>query len=56
MTSQDNELPLRKLKKSRRIKNLVNFYFSKSEKKFTSLANEFQLHKCRNKNTFFFQI
>ena len=32
MTRQANELPLRKLKKSRKIKNVVNFYFFESEK------------------------
>ena len=50
MTRQANELPLRKLKKSRKIKNVVNFYFFESEKKFTTPANEFQLHRYSKKN------
>ena len=32
MTSQANELPLRKLEKSRKFKIVVNFYFFESEK------------------------
>ena len=32
MTSRANELPLRKLEKSRKIENVVNFYFFESEK------------------------